>query len=59
MRFRKLLLSAAVASCFAPAVAWSDDVSDLKAQMEALQKQLDAVKSQLNDCARAATRCRC
>jgi predicted porin len=48
MRFRKLLLSGAVASCFAPGVAWSDDVSDLKAQMEALQKQLDAVKSQLD-----------
>lgn len=48
MRFRTMLLSAAVASCFTPGVAWSDDVSDLKAQMEALQKQLDAVKSQLN-----------
>src|SRR5690348_2953408 len=48
MRFRKLLLSSAVASCFAPGVAWSDDVSDLKAQMQALQKQLDAVKGQLD-----------
>ena len=48
MRFRKLLVSAAVASCFVPTIAWGDDVSDLKAQMEALQKQLDAVKTQLN-----------
>jgi len=48
MRFRTILISAAVASCFAPAVAWGDDVSDLKAQMEALQKQLNAVKGQLD-----------
>jgi predicted porin len=48
MRFRTILISAAVASCFAPVVAWADDVSDLKVQMEALQKQLNAVKSQLD-----------
>ena len=48
MRIRTVLLSAAVASCFTPGVAWGDDVSDLKAQMEALQKQLNAVKTQLD-----------
>ena len=48
MRFRKLLVSAAVASCFVPTFAWGDDVSDLKAQMEVLQKQLNAVKGQLD-----------
>ncbi|HLX31112.1 MAG TPA: porin [Casimicrobiaceae bacterium] len=47
MRFRSVLLSAAVASCFAPTIAVADDVTELKAQMEALQKQLDAVKAQL------------
>ncbi|HEX6792803.1 MAG TPA: porin [Casimicrobiaceae bacterium] len=48
MRFRMILLSTAVAASLAPAVARGDDVGDLKAQMEALQKQLNAVKSQLD-----------
>ena len=48
MQMRKILLSAAVVSCLAPTLARGDDVSDLKAQMEALQKQLNAVKGQLD-----------
>ena len=47
MRFRSpLVIAAAVAIAFAGA-ARADEASDLKAQMEQLQKQMDAVKAQL------------
>jgi hypothetical protein len=47
MRFRHIVIFAGVVAVCAPGMAVADDVSDLKAQMEVLQKQLDAVKTQL------------
>jgi predicted porin len=47
MRFRHIVVFAGVVAVCAPGMAVADDVSDLKAQMEVLQKQLDAVKTQL------------
>ena len=47
MKFRNMLMLAGIAAFGATSVARADDVSDMKAQMEALQKQLAAVKTQL------------
>jgi|SwirhisoilCB3_FD_contig_121_196522_length_1731_multi_4_in_0_out_0_1 predicted porin len=47
MKFRNMLMLAGIAAFGVTSVAHADDVSDMKAQMEALQKQLDAVKTQL------------
>lgn len=47
MRPRVLLPLTAAAMVTVSTIAHADDVSDLKAQMELLQKQLDAVKTQL------------
>ena len=47
MKFRSQVMSAGLAAFCASSVAHADDVSDLKSQMELLQKQLDAVKTQL------------
>lgn len=47
MRFRNIALSAGAAAFCASGIVHADDVSDLKAQMEVLQKQLDSVKTQL------------
>src|SRR5689334_14343629 len=47
MQVRKLALAAGMAAATASGLAHADDVSDLKAQMEALQKQLDAGRAQL------------
>lgn len=47
MRAGKWLLAAAIAGICASGLARADDVSDLKVQMELLQKQLDTVKTQL------------
>ena len=51
----KTPLAIAVAAVFASAgVAHADDASDLKAKMDALQKQVDALKAQIaEDAARA------
>jgi predicted porin len=48
MQVRNFALAAGVAALAVSGVVRADDVSDLKAQMETLQKQLDAVKSQLS-----------
>ena len=47
MRFRNIAISAGAVAFCASGVVHADDVSDLKAQMEVLQKQLDTVKTQL------------
>jgi predicted porin len=47
MQVRNLALAAGVATAVASGAVRADDVGDLKAQMEVLQKQLDAVKAQL------------
>ncbi|HSU43327.1 MAG TPA: porin [Casimicrobiaceae bacterium] len=49
MKLRNKLMLAGIAAFGATSVAHADDVSDMKAQMEALQKQLDAVKTQLQN----------
>jgi len=47
MSFRNILMLACIGTLGASGAVYADDVSDLKVQMEALQKQLDAVKTQL------------
>jgi predicted porin len=49
MSLRAWLFPACVAALCLPGIVHADDVSDLKAQMQALQKQLDAVKTQLDN----------
>ena len=47
MQLRSVALAACVAAFVASGTVRADDVTDLKAQMEVLQKQLDQVKTQL------------
>ena len=47
MNMKRPLIAAVALACGTYGVAHADDVGDLKAQMELLQKQLDAVKTQL------------
>ena len=47
MNARRTLLIACVLACAVSGVAKADAISDLKANMESLQRQLDAVKAQL------------
>src|SRR5690349_8816499 len=49
MHAGRWMLCAIVAALCTSGLARADDVSDLKAQMEVLQKQLDAVKTQLSN----------
>jgi predicted porin len=49
MSIRKASLMACALVCALAGVARADVISDLKANMDALQKQLDAVKAQLDD----------
>ena len=49
MNIKFPLIGAVFLACGTYGVAHADDVSDLKAKMELLQKQLDAVKAQLNN----------
>jgi len=48
MKLRILLAFAAAAMFVVSATAWADSESDLKAKVDALQKQLDELKAQLN-----------
>lgn len=47
MNMKRPLIAAVALACGTSGVAYADDVGDLKAQMEQLQKQLDTVKTQL------------
>ena len=48
MKLRILLAFALAAMCVVSATARADSESDLKAKVDALQKQLDDLKAQLN-----------
>ena len=48
MNIRKPLVIAVALALAGPGLAQADQVSDLKAQLEAMQKQMDALKSQLD-----------